>query len=109
MPIYMTQFSYTPEACAALVKNPTDRSASLKALVKKLGGRLLGFYYCFGEYDGVAIYEYPDNTIAVTSVLAVIAPGHLKATKTTVLFTVEEAMEAMSKAGGLGYPAPTKG
>lgn len=106
MPLYMTQFSYAPEAWAALVKNPTDRSAPLRALFEKLGGRLIDVYYCFGEYDGVAIGELPDNNTSMAGVLAAVAPGHLKATKTTVLFTVEEAMEAMAKAGSIVYPAP---
>lgn len=106
MALYMTQFSYTPEAWAALMKKPEDRSVPLKALFEKLGGRLIGLYYCFGEYDGVAIGELPDNTAEMTMLLAVIAPGHLKATKTTVLFTVQEAMQALGKAGGIAYPAP---
>jgi uncharacterized protein with GYD domain len=106
MALYMTQFSYTPEAWAALMKKPEDRSVPLKALFEKLGGRLIGLYYCFGEYDGVAIGELPDNTAEMTMLLGVIAPGHLKATKTTVLFTVQEAMQAMGKAGGIAYPAP---
>jgi uncharacterized protein with GYD domain len=102
----MVQFAYTPESWAALVKNPEDRSAPVKALAEKLGGRMLNMYYCFGEYDGFVILEAPDETTAMAAVLAAIAPGHLKATKTTVLFTVEQAMEAMGKAGGIVYPAP---
>ena len=54
----------------------------------------------------MAIGELPDNTAEMTMLLGVIAPGHLKATKTTVLFTVQEAMQAMGKAGGIAYPAP---
>ncbi len=106
MNLYMTQFSYTPEAWAARVKNPEDREAPVKALMEKSGGRLLSMYYCFGEYDGFVIYEAPDETTATAAVLAVTAPGHLKGTKTTVLFTVEQGMEAMRKAGGIAYPAP---
>ena len=107
MSLYMVQFAYTPEAWAALVKNPEDRGAPVKALMEHLGGRMLDIYYCFGEYDGIAIVEAPDEISAMTTVLCAIAPGHLKATKTTVLFTVEQAMEAMDKAGGIVYPAPT--
>jgi len=44
MALYMTQFSYTPEAWAALMKKPEDRSVPLKALFEKLGGRLIGMY-----------------------------------------------------------------
>ena len=103
MSLYMTQFSYTPEAWAALVKNPEDRGPQLGAMLEKLGGRLISFYYCYGEYDGVAIYESPDETAAMAVVLAAIAPGHLKGTKTTVLLSVADAMKGMEKAGGIVY------
>ncbi len=106
MTVYMTQFSYTPEAWATLVKNPEDRGAPVKAMIEKLGGRFLSIYYCFGEYDGLVIYEAPDETTASAAALAATTAGHLKATKTTVLLTVEQAMEAMCKAGGIVYPAP---
>ena len=108
MPLYMTQFSYTSEAWAALAKNPADRSIALKALIEKFGGRLISFYYIFGDYDGFLIYEIPDNTTAMAAVLAGIAPGHLKSTKTTVLFSPEQGMEALKKAGTVAFPAPSK-
>jgi uncharacterized protein with GYD domain len=63
-------------------------------------------YYCFGEYDGVAIYEYPDNVGAMVNVLATTVQGFLKATKTTVLFSMEESVEAMRRTRELAYPAP---
>ena len=109
MPFYMVQFAYTAEASATLVKNPQDRSAAGREAVQKLGGRLISFYYCFGEYDGVAITEAPDDSAALAGAMALVAPGHLKAVKTTKLFTVEEAMEAMRKAGSLAFQGPAKG
>jgi uncharacterized protein with GYD domain len=102
----MTQFSYTKEAWAALVKKPEDRGAVFKKLVEALGGRLVNIYYCMGEYDGVVIYEAPDEVTTMAGVLAAITPGHLKATKTTVLYTMEQAMEAMGKAAKLTYAGP---
>jgi hypothetical protein len=38
MPLYMTQFAYTPEAWAALVDNPEDRSAPVREVVESMGG-----------------------------------------------------------------------
>ena len=106
MPLYMTQFAYTSDAWAALAKNPQNREEVLRALVEKLGGRLLTFYYAFGEYDGMFITEMPDETTAAAAVLAAISPGHLKGIKTTVLLTTEKAMEAMRKASTQSYQAP---
>ena len=71
-----------------------------------MGGKLLHFYYSFGDQDGIAITEAPDDTTTAAIVLAVIAPGHLKGTKTTQLLTVEQAVEAMGKAGAQVYAAP---
>ena len=106
MALYMTQFSYTQQAWTALVKKPEDRSTVFNALMQKLGGRLLNLYYCFGEYDGVVIFEAPDAITCMGAILAAIAPGHLSSTKTTVLFTMDEAMEAMGKAGDMVYAGP---
>lgn len=109
MPRYMLQFAYTADAWAVLAKNPVDRRAPVGALLEKVGGRLLDLYYHFGEYDGFAIVEAPDDTAANAAVIAATVPGHLKATKTTRLFSVEEAMAAMRKAGALSFQAPSAG
>ena len=109
MALYMIQFAYTAEAWATLAKNPQDRSIPVRELVQKLGGRLVGVYYCFGEYDGVVLADLPDDISAIATSLAAVSPGHVKAIKTTKLFTVEETMEAMRKAGSLGYQGPSAG
>ena len=104
---YLFQFSYTPEAWAALTKNPVDRRPGIQALAEKVGGRLIEFSYAFGEYDGVAIFEAPDETAMTAAILAAIGPGHLKATKTTRLMSVEETLGALRKAGQQSYRAPS--
>lgn len=106
MPIYMTQFSYTDEALKALAKQPEDRGAVFREQVEKLGGKVIAFYHCMGEYDGVTIYEVPDESTASALQLAVRAPGHLKEVKTTGLHTVETAMEGMRKARQQSYRGP---
>src|SRR5918994_3514390 len=98
MPLYMSQVSYTSEAWAALTQNPEDRSEVFGGLAESMGGTLLSFYYSFGEYDVLVIYEAPDESTAAGMVLAATAPGHLSKVKTTVLLSAEEGMEAMRKA-----------
>jgi uncharacterized protein with GYD domain len=107
--LYMYQFAYTAEALATMAKNPQDRRIPVRELVQQLGGRLVDLYYCFGEYDGVGLFEAPDDTAATAVAMAVVTPGHIKAIKTTKLFTVEETMEAMRAAGSLTFPGPSKG
>ena len=95
MSLYMTQFAYIPEAWKAFAKNPEDRSTVFRELIDRLGGQPLSFYYCFGEYDGVVIFEAPDEATATATIITAIAPGHLKATEKTVSITVEDTTEAM--------------
>jgi uncharacterized protein with GYD domain len=106
MPLYMTQYTYTPETWATLIHNPEDRSEALRGLLEKMGGRMVSFYYCFGEYDALFIYEAPDESTAAATILAAISPGHVKALKTTTLLSAEDGMEAMRKAGEATYRRP---
>ena len=106
MSLYMTQFAYTSEAWKALVKKPEDRGKVFGDLVEKMGGRLISMYYCMGEYDGLVIYDAPDESTAMATILSAISPGHLRMTKTTMLLSVEDTMVAMHKAKDEAYPGP---
>jgi uncharacterized protein with GYD domain len=45
---YLARGAYTPEAWAALLKNPQNRFALLPAVLEKLGARLEAAYFTFG-------------------------------------------------------------
>jgi uncharacterized protein with GYD domain len=107
MPHYMFQFTYTPEAWAALSKNTQDRTEAVRALIEQHGGRMLAFFYCFGEYDGLVILEAPDDIAAAAGSVAGVSAGHLKVNQTTRLLTAEEGMEVMLRAGGVSFQRPT--
>ena len=106
MPFYMTQFAYTSEAWATLTQNPENRGEAFSSLAETMGGRLVSFYNSFGEYDGLVIYEAPDESTAAAIVLAAASPGHLSRVKTTVLLSAEEGVGAMRKAGEATYRGP---
>jgi uncharacterized protein with GYD domain len=106
MPTYITSFVYEAEGWQKLAKNPEDRSVPIKALLEKLGGRLLSMYYMAGDYDGFVIYEAPDAKAAATVSLAAGLAGHIRSIKTSQLYTVGETMEVISSAGKLAFPAP---
>ncbi len=74
--------------------------------MESMGGRLVAFYHSFGEYDGVIIFEAPDEGAAAAAILAAVSPGHIKAIKTTTLLSVEDTMEAMRRAGEVTYRRP---
>ena len=106
MPLYLARFSYTTDAMKALVNEPQDRSAAARELADSLGGKLLGFWYAFGEFDGVFLMEAPDNASAAALAMAVGASGALSEVETTVLLDMDEAQEAMRKAAAATYRPP---
>ncbi len=106
MAIYLMRFSYTPETWAKLIQNPEDRRDAARAYIEQVGGSLHGFWYGFGEYDGYAILEAPDNVSMAGAVLAITAGGAIASVDTTVLMTVEETLEALAKSKAVGYRRP---
>jgi uncharacterized protein with GYD domain len=106
MPLYLTKFSYTPETWARLVGSPEDRRRAAQEYIESVGGRLHGFWYAFGDHDGYNLWEAPDNVSMAAVALAIAGGGALSSLETTVLLTVEETLEALGKAGQIGYRAP---
>ena len=106
MSFYLMRFSYTPETWSRLIQNPEDRRDAARAYIEQVGGTLQGFWYGFGEYDGYAIFEAPDNVSMAGAVLAIAAGGALASVETTVLMTVEETLDALTKGKGIGYRPP---
>jgi uncharacterized protein with GYD domain len=103
MPSYLLQVAYTQQALSALIAEPQDRTQALKKNLKKLGGKMVGSWFSFGEYDLVVVVEMPDNVSAAAWSLAIAAGGALRSVKTTPLLSIEEGMEAMRKAPESGY------
>ena len=108
MPYYLVQGTYTAEGSAALLANPENRIEVVKSAVERLGGKLHGGWFSFGEYDVVLVVNMPDSVSAVAVSLAFSAGGAVKIVKTTPLVTAEEAVEAMKKASEAGYRPPQR-
>ena len=98
MPMYMTQFSYSTESVKGLVHKPHNRREAAAKIFEAAGGSLKELYYCFGEYDGVAITEFPANTDLAAAALVVGASGAFSKIHTTALMEMDEAVKAMEKA-----------
>ena len=108
MPFYLTRFRYTPETWATLIKNPEDRRAAAKQYIESVGGKLHGFWYGFGDYDGYNLWEAPDNVSMAATAIALSAGGALTSSDTTVLLTVEETVAALQKSASIRYRPPGK-
>jgi uncharacterized protein with GYD domain len=103
MPYYCHHVSYTSEAWARLIASPQDRLEAIRKPIERLGGRVHTSYYAFGDFDVIAITEFPDNISAAAIAMAFAAGGSLNRLQTTPLLTNAEALDAMKKAGNCGY------
>ena len=99
MPLFMYQAAYTPESWTAQLKNPQNRAETVgKAVCEAAGGKCIGAWYSFGEYDLVIVAEMPDAESMAAVALAVGAGGAVKSAATTVLMSGAQGVAAMKKA-----------
>src|SRR3712207_6209623 len=106
MALYLTKFSYTPETWARLIAHPEDRREAATTYIESVGGTLHGFWYAFGAHDGYTLWEAPDNRSMAAVAIALGSGGAISPLETTVLLTVDETLEALARAGQVGYRAP---
>jgi len=106
MGLYLTRFSYTPETWARLTKNPEDRREAARKYIESVGGKLHGFWYAFGSYDGYNLWEAPDNVSMAAVAIAISSGSALSKLETIPLFTVEETLDALRRAQKVSYRPP---
>ena len=106
MPTYLTRFSYTPETWARLARNPEDRRDAARSYIESVGGKLHGFWYALGEYDGYTLWEAPDTTAMAAVAIAISGGGALSKFETTELLTVEETLVALGRVESIRYRPP---
>ena len=106
MPLYMSTFDYKPEVWAELVHNPENRTETVSQLLEDAGCKLKGLWYAFGESDGFALIEAPDNATSASIAIAINASGAFRKFETTVLMTQDELLRALKKAQDVAYVAP---
>jgi len=101
MPIYITQGRYTRDAIKGMIIKPEDRADAVGRLLAKAGGKLIGHYLTFGEYDFLAIAEAPSDTQMAAVLLAAGSSGGVSDLRTTVAMTSFEAKGAFAAASDL--------
>lgn len=78
MPTYVTHVNYTEQGIENIEDSP-DRLDAAKELAESLGGEF-DWYLTFGEYDALAIGEFPDDETFAQFALAVNRDGNVSTT-----------------------------
>jgi len=80
-------------------KKPENRVENVgRASCEAVGGKFIGGWLCFGEYDGIIIADMPDEETMGGLAIALAAGGAVKASKTTLLMSGAQGVEALKKA-----------
>ena len=107
---FLLRWQLKDDTAKNLVKHPQDRTGPATTLMESFGGKLHSYFFALGDYDGVAIVEFPDNVSAVACSMSAASTGAFARFETTVLLTAGEAEAAMKKAKQTktGYKAPNE-
>ena len=103
---YLMQATYSPEAWAALIKDPQIRPEFVRPRVQALGGDIEGAWLSFDEHDVVLLLNMPDEVSMAAFSMASSSGSHIKSVKVTPLMAWETGLEALRKASLAVHPAP---
>jgi uncharacterized protein with GYD domain len=96
MPAYITLFNFTEKGLQG-VKDTVTRFKAADQAAKAAGGRIIGVWWLLGQYDGMLIFEAPDDAAATAQLLASGMQGFVRTT--TMRAFSEDEMQAI--VGGL--------
>ncbi len=78
------------------LKDAPKRVVEAKKAIEAIGGKWLGFYLTMGEYDYVAIVDFPSDAVAMTYLMTLGTGGNVRTT-TLKAFTEEEFQKMVEK------------
>jgi uncharacterized protein with GYD domain len=90
MSAYITLFNWTDQGLRN-VKETVKRAPAVGQAAQAAGGRVIGVWWTLGQYDGVLIFEAPDDETATRLLLVTGMQGNVRTT--TMRCFSEEEME----------------
>ena len=95
MPTYIGLYKLTDQGIKAIKEAPGRVEAAIKG-AEKMGGKVIGFYVVTGEYDYIAIGEFPSDEVAAAFSMAIGSLGNARLT-TLRAFTRDEFAAIVKK------------
>ena len=95
MATYVTLIKFTEQGVKKL-KDTCKRATDFKASAKKLGIEVKEQYWCMGRYDGVMVFEAPDDETSTAGLLSLVSLGNVT-TQTLRAFTAAEMGKIVGK------------
>jgi uncharacterized protein with GYD domain len=91
-------FSLTSDTLARFIEHPDDRRGPVGRFAEAAGGRLEAYYWMFGQYDGLAIFDAPDARTQAALSLAATSTGVFRQVETHELIEADDLVAILQKA-----------
>jgi uncharacterized protein with GYD domain len=79
MATFITTIKFTEQGVQGIHESP-KRAAAFKAAAKKMGVKVRDIYWTLGYFDGVLIFDAPDDETATAAMLHLSAQGNVHTT-----------------------------
>ena len=93
MATFITTLHFTEQGIKA-VRHTCERASAFKTTAEKLGIKVSGEYWTLGAFDGVIVFEAPDEATATAAMLYLSALGNLR-TQTARAFDAAEMQKIL--------------
>jgi uncharacterized protein with GYD domain len=103
---YLVLFSLKGETINQFVAKPSDRAAVIGGLAESVGGSLECYYWMFGQYDGMGIFELPDSHTMAALSLAITRSAVFTRFETHELIEASDLIAIAERAQGIAYQPP---
>jgi uncharacterized protein with GYD domain len=98
MSTFVSTIKFTEQGIKAIGET-TKRAASIKAAAKKMKVKVTDIYWTLGQFDGLFIFEAPDDETATALLLHIGTLGNVQTT-TAKAFTATQMDKVLAKLGG---------
>ena len=98
MATFVSTIKFTEQGIKAIGET-TKRAAALKATAKKMKVKVTDLYWTLGPFDGLLVFDAPDDETATAMLLHLGALGNVQTT-TARAFTATEMDKVLAKMGG---------
>ena len=79
MATFITTIKFTEQGIQHIRKSP-KRAAAFKSAAKKMGVKVTDIYWTLGSFDGVVVFDAPDDERATAAMLYLSSQGNVQTT-----------------------------
>jgi uncharacterized protein with GYD domain len=88
MATFISTIKFTTQGIQG-IRDTTKRAAALKTAAKKMGVKVINAYWTLGSFDGVLIFDAPDDETATALMLHIGTQGNVQTTTTRAFDAAE--------------------